>query len=127
MDVLLGITKGCDDHIYIAETAGKRIIKILDNQKHETFYKAENNWTPVGIDFFAGDAYILEYRGFGRSKGPRIVKVNEAGEKSVIFNYDQYSNIPEKPLYKKSSLGVGIIVFLILVFLRRQFYNKMSL
>ena len=39
-DVLLGTTKGCDGQIYIAEVAGQRIIKILDNGKTQTFYKS---------------------------------------------------------------------------------------
>lgn len=87
-DVLLGITKGCDDHIYIAETAGQRIIKILEDRQTETFYKSDGDWFPCGIDFFAGDAYILESR-FGKNglDGPRITKVDEQGNKSILFEY----------------------------------------
>ncbi len=115
MEVLLGITKGCDDNIYIAETAGQRIIKILENGHTETFYKASNGWTPVGIDFFAGDAYILEYRGFSRSKGPRITKITESGEKSVIFNYSEYHSVPEKPIFYKGSAGLMLLILIVLI------------
>ncbi len=87
-DVLLGITKGCDDHIYIAETAGQRIIKILEDGQTETFYKSDGDWFPCGIDFFAGDAYILESR-FGKNGlvGPRITLITEQGKKSILFEY----------------------------------------
>lgn len=89
-DILLGITEGCDGHIYVAETAGKRIVRILKNGQNETFYKSEDIWTPTAIDFFSGDAYILEYKENGKAVGPRIVKIDESGNKSIIFNYDTY-------------------------------------
>ena len=128
MDVLLGITKGCDGNIYIAETAGRRIIKILDNQQSETFYKADKNWTPVGIDFYAGDAYILEYKGFGRSKGPRITKITETGKKSVIFNFNHYESIPKEALLNKNTFGFSAFLFLLIMFLCGQkIYKRISL
>ena len=127
MDVLLGITKGCDGNMYIAETAGQRIIKILENQQTKTFYKAEKNWSPVGIDFFAGDAYILEYNGFSRSKGPRITKITESGERSVIFNFNKYHEIPEKSIFQKGSLGIFIFAAIMaLIFNKRYFRKKVS-
>lgn len=85
-DILLGITEGCDGYIYVAETAGKRIVKVLKNGQTETFYNSANNWTPTAIDFFSGDAYILEYKETGKTVGPRIVKIDERGNKSIIFN-----------------------------------------
>lgn len=88
-DCILGMTIGCDGSVYLAETAGQRIIKILDNQKIETFYKSADNWYPSGVDFFAGDAYILEYKKNGNSKGPRIIKVDEKGNSSIIYSFDE--------------------------------------
>ncbi len=87
-DCILGLTKGCDGHIYLTETAGQRVIKILDNQQTTTFYKSDGDWFPTGIDFFAGEAYILEYKNKGGNAGPRITKVDEAGNKTELFNYD---------------------------------------
>ena len=93
-DILMGITKGCDDHIYVAELAGKRIIKVLENQKTETFYTSEGDWFPSGIDFFAGEAYIMEYRNSKNGmKGPQIVKVTENGVKELLFNYEDYESV----------------------------------
>lgn len=89
-DILLGMTKSCDGHMYIAETAGRRIVKILDNQKTETFYSSDGQWFPTAIDFFAGDAYIMEYKESGKDRGPQVVKVDESGNAKVIFNYDAY-------------------------------------
>ncbi len=89
-DVLMGITKGCDGNIYIAELAGRRIIKISPNNSPSTFYQSEINWIPTGIDFFSGDAYILEYKEKNGHAGPRIVKVDESGNTEIIFDYDSY-------------------------------------
>lgn len=93
-DVLMGITKGCDGHMYIAELAGKRIIRIVNDSTVETFYTSSGGWVPTGIDFFSGDAYILEYNG---QEGPRIIKVDESGNKTQLFNYDDHHNEPARP------------------------------
>jgi len=91
-DILLGVTKGCDGLIYIAEMAGKRIIKINDNEHTSTFYTSTGHWFPTGVDFFAGDAYILEYKDSSGISGPRIVKIDESGNTSVLFDYEGYHN-----------------------------------
>ncbi len=89
-DILLGITEGCDGHIYVAENAGKRIIKILDTGQSETFYTSGGEWFPTGVDFFAGDAYILEYRNTSVGlSGPRIVRINESGKLDVLLDFDE--------------------------------------
>ena len=89
-DILMGMTEGCDGHLYIAEMAGQRIIKLLGDQQTETFYQSESHWFPTAIDFFAGDAYILEFKSKGGHEGPQVIKVDEAGNKSILFNYDQH-------------------------------------
>ena len=111
-DVLLGITKGCDNHMYIAETAGQRIIRIVQKDEVETFYTSEADWFPTAIDFFAGDAYIMEYR-FTKTgmAGPQIVKINEAGEKSVLLNYEEYQEQnPIAPLPYQPPFSLWLIV-----------------
>jgi len=123
-DILLGITEGCDGYIYVAETAGKRIVKILENSQTETFYKSENKWTPTAIDFFSGDAYILEWKETGKAVGPRIVKIDESGNKSIIFNYDTYekgeitpSTNPNNnsPFWKFALIGIAVMTVLLVV------------
>lgn len=90
-DILLGITRGCDSLIYICENAGQRIIRVPGDGKTETFYKSEGDWFPTAVDFFAGDAYILEYK-YTKSgmEGPQIIKVDESGAKTELFNYGNY-------------------------------------
>ena len=85
-DVLLGITKGCDGFIYVAESAGKRVAKINKDGSNETFYAPKDGWSPVGLDFFSGDAYILEYN-LDNNKGPRITKIKEDGSAEILFEY----------------------------------------
>jgi len=89
-DILMGITKGYDGFIYIAEIAGRRIIKILHNKQTETFYISDEDWFPTAIDFFAGEAFILEYKISGKHRGPRVIKVDESGKRTELFNYSTY-------------------------------------
>jgi len=116
-DILLGITEGCDGHIYVAETAGRRIVKILNDGHHETFYKSDQAWMPTAIDFFSGDAYILEYKDGRQTIGPQIVKIDESGRKSIVFNYDNYlSNENTTIKEKKNTLWlIGILTILALL------------
>lgn len=89
-DILMGMTKGPEGNLYIAELAGKRIIKVAKNKEPSTFYTSPGNWFPTGIDFFDGDAYILEYKEKGGNAGPRITKVDVSGIATLLFDYDQY-------------------------------------
>lgn len=95
-DILLGITRGCNGKIYAAELAGHRIVEIDESGEHKTFYKAEGDWLPTGIDFFSGEAYILEFKEKNGLAGPRITKINEAGVASILFDYESYkANLDE--------------------------------
>ncbi len=130
-DILLGITEGCDGHAYVAEIAGKRIIKILANGQSETYYKSDSSWFPTAIDFFSGDAYVLEYKEKGKTIGPRIVKVDENGKKTILFNYDTYQNSTLAPSTNNNQqiwwiLGIAGIVALILLgrFKKRKKYSQ---
>lgn len=124
-DILLGITEGCDGNIYVAETAGRRVVKIINNGDIETFYKSENNWTPTAIDFFSGDAFILEYKDGSQDTGPRIIRIDESGLRSVIFNYDTYEKGEIIPTNQGNNMfwwiGVlAIIAMSITIFLKRK-------
>jgi sugar lactone lactonase YvrE len=89
-DVLLGIAKDGDGFLYIAELAGRRIIKILKNGKAETFYKSEENWLPTAITFIEDEQYILEFGTDREHIGPRIIKINKSGKKTELLNYGKY-------------------------------------
>ncbi len=90
-DILLGITKDQEGNIYVVETAGKRIIKISKDLKTENFYQSKSNWFPCAITFSNGDAFIMEYRhGAKGIKGPRILKINNNGNKEVLLDYDSF-------------------------------------
>lgn len=90
-DVLLGMTKGCDGLMYICELAGRRVIQIAEDGKLNNFYVAKEGWYPTAIDFFSGDAYIMEYKdGPTGMEGPRITLVKENGSTEVLFKYNPY-------------------------------------
>ncbi len=114
-DVLLGITKGCDGHIYVCETAGRRIVKITSPGKYSTFYQPEDGWTPCGVDFFQGDAYILEYDLRKRMKGPRIVKISELGKRSVLFDYDSANKSSVLPFLQIGEFKLTYIIAILLL------------
>ena len=125
-DILMGITLGCDGYVYIAELAGKRIIKVLDNQKTETFYTSSDGWFPTGVDFFSGNAYILEYKSKSGHEGPRIVKIDESGVKTILFNYDNYQKGAITPITNDNTnwfwwfLSAAIIALTTSIFLIRK-------
>lgn len=127
-DILMGITLGCDGHVYVAELAGKRIIKVLENQETETFYTSNDDWFPTGIDFFSGNAYILEYKSKNGHEGPRITKIDESGVTTELFYYDTYAEEELVPSTNKNNhilwwmggLALGAIAILLL-FIRKNY------
>ena len=129
-DVLMGVTKGCDGKIYIAELAGQRIIKINDDQSTETFYTSSGDWIPTGIDFFSGDAYILEYKEKNGHAGPRIIKIDEDGNKTELFHFDNYQKGEStSPVENQDNngdwwgyllIGTGIIILIILLIIQTK-------
>lgn len=130
-DVLLGMAKDPDGYLHIAENAGRRIIKILENGKTETVFKDSEPWYPTGLTFHNGHMYVLEYS--DKLKGPRVLKVNTDGNAEIIFDFDTYEvgNL-EKPLEKKEQhslwmwLGLSsglILIILIIAFWMRPWYS----
>lgn len=87
-DVLLGMAEDMDGNIYICETAGRRIVKII-GQHTETFYRSDDGWTPSAICFAQGSTYILEWG--GTNKGPQIIKLTSDGTKTLIFNFEEHA------------------------------------
>ncbi|MBT8263212.1 MAG: hypothetical protein KJO05_10345 [Bacteroidia bacterium] len=128
-DVLLGIGKDDQGSLYIAETAGKRIIKFSETGEKETFYTSGGDWFPNGITFYSGEAYILEVKMDNGYEGPRITKLLKDGTSEVIFNYDTHKN----PVTSGSSknrdeeelnliwfyLGLALIIIVVLLLYRR--------
>lgn len=89
-DVLLGITKGCDGNLYICETAGRRILKVEGpGGIPSVFYRPSDGWTPCGITFFQGDAYILEYDLDRAMSGPQIIRVSEQGQRELLYRFEE--------------------------------------
>ena len=130
-DVLLGIAKDDEGWLYIAETAGKRIVKFSEAGKKETYYTSEGDWFPCGITFHQGAAYILESKMDNGYEGPQITRVTSNGISEVIFNYDSY--LANKTLVKEEnkeddnetlnlfwiSFGLVLIVLMALVIYRK--------
>ncbi|NNM22449.1 MAG: hypothetical protein HKO54_02750 [Flavobacteriaceae bacterium] len=89
-DVLLGMTSDGNGNLYVAETAGQRIIKILTDGSHETFYRSKDDYFPTGLDFSNNQTYILEFKMKGGNAGPRITRVDSAGGRKVVFDFETH-------------------------------------
>ena len=112
-EVLLGMAEGCGGAIYIAEVAGKRIIRMTDHGEAETYYTAEGYWVPSGLTFHECDAYILEFEDHQGYHGPRIVRLTAEGGKSVVFDYDTYQRgqFPGIPAQEPRHRGDWLAIF----------------
>jgi len=117
-DILMGITKGPDGAIYIAEIAGQRIIRIDPKGEKKDFYQSEGQWFPTGITFRHGKAYILESNE-DHSLGPQITTVDAEAERKVLFNFNKY----EKRMIKSAdsvdeghNTFWGLLILLIFAF-----------
>ncbi len=121
-DILLGMTKGPDGAIYIAEKAGQQIIRITQKGVKSTFYKTEDEWFPSAIAFQNNSAFILEYHLNNRS-GPRIIRVDNNGIQTEIFNYETYREGSSPPTYP-IILILCIASLLVIHFFRKQRNNN---
>ncbi|AVI50047.1 hypothetical protein C5O00_02235 [Pukyongia salina] len=131
-DVLLGIGKDDEGWLYIAETAGKRIIKFNEEGVSETFYVSDGDWFPNGITIYNGAAYILEVKMDNGYEGPQIIKLSDNGGKEVLFNYDSYiknvSSMPDNEKNEDKGLipTVLIISLLLLVVISFFIFRKLG-
>lgn len=110
-DVLLGIGKDEIGWLYIAESAGKRIIKFNEQGVQQTFYTSDGDWFPNGITFFNEAAYILEFKMDNGYEGPRITKLSKDGTSEVIFNYDTHKNPNTAETNKEEEKEVNLLWF----------------
>jgi hypothetical protein len=88
-DILLGMGKDEAGELYVAETAGKQILKVKSGEKPTTFYKSEKDWTPTAITFRDGIAYILESHD-GMKEGPKITVIQEGKSPKTLFSFPTY-------------------------------------
>ena len=123
-DVLLGMTRAPNGNIYVAETAGQRIVEINETQRTETFYRSDGDWFPSAICFNGEDAYILEFKTKNGAAGPRIIKFNSSGERTQIFDYDSYAASevdPTKKNWVNLFLGLSLVLLISVLFVKRFF------
>lgn len=90
-DVLFGISEDTKGNIYVCEAAGRRIVRITPDGGQSDFYSSEAGRLPTGLTFSDGSAFILEY-GVRAETGPQIVRIAADGEKTILFNYDNYQD-----------------------------------
>ncbi len=84
-------------NVYLAYFGNREVIKVSPDGKASTFLVSEGRWSPHGVDVFNGKIYVLEST-IGRTNPlkswesteiiPRVRKVNEQGQVSVLFTYE---------------------------------------
>lgn len=81
---------------YLAYYGNRRVLKVSASGEVTTLLEAEEDWSPHGVDCFAGDVYVLEstvgvpaWWQFWKSTEirPRIRKINQAGEVETIYEH----------------------------------------
>ena len=110
-DVLLGISEDAYGNIYVAETAGKRLVRIDTNGCIHTFYVSHDHWFPTGVAFHNDVAYVTEVGYDSSWAGPRVVKVHPDGDRTVLV---EIGAVPEPPaedaIYLMPFVASGVII-----------------
>lgn len=85
-DVLLGMTKDNHGNIYIAESAGQRVIQIDASGQKQTFYQSEQGWYPVGICFQNDTVFMTEYHQ-SSIEMTRVIQIEPGKKPHVYFEF----------------------------------------
>ncbi|MCB0661648.1 MAG: hypothetical protein KDC24_02820 [Saprospiraceae bacterium] len=118
-DVLLGMGKDEAGELYVAETAGKQILKVKAGEKPSTFYKSEDEWTPTAITFRDGVAYILESHE-SNAKGPKITIIQNGKKPKTLFDFpnyfkDAWTQMQSQSYQLRNSFWVGMFLLPLLL------------
>jgi len=111
-DVLLGMTSDPYGNLYIAETAGRRVIRIDSMGVVSTFYQTRYPWYATGVAFHLDAAYVLEYSYDSTWGGPRVVRVDQDGDRETLVEIGGISEIPieEESVYKLPAVAIGVML-----------------
>jgi hypothetical protein len=90
---LRGLKVNANGVVYVAETAGGRVLKITPDGKTSTVLQLDNPWAPTDVAVFGSDLYVLEFShdaGDDRTTWmPRVRKITPDGRSTVIVTIDQ--------------------------------------
>ena len=110
-DVLCGISQDAYGNIYVAETAGRRIIRIDTSGCVSTFYVSRDHWFPTGVAFHNDIAYVMEVGYDSAWVGPRILKVDPDGDRTVLVEIDAVPEPPaEDSIYLMPFVAAGVML-----------------
>ena len=88
-EVLLGVKKDDSGNVYVCDLGGKRVARIDDDNKVESYYESDEGWMPCGITFKDDKSYVIEFQdGMERF---RIV-MNQGETKEVYYDFQDYSS-----------------------------------
>lgn len=118
-DELLGMGKDEAGELYVAETAGKQILKVKSGEKPSTFYRSEKDWTPTAITFRDGVAYILESHD-NMKEGPKITVIQQGKKPKTLFNFPTYfkdalAQLQAQPYQFRNSFWLGMFILPLLL------------
>ena len=99
---LRGLKVDANGVVYVAESAGGRVLKITPDGKVSTILQLENPWAPTDVAVFGDNVYSMEFShdtGDDRTTWmPRIRKITPDGKSTVILTVDQMPGArPPKP------------------------------
>ncbi len=85
LQLFYALDQGPEACFYLSDNAARKIQRIDAEGNRSDFYYSEWPWHPLGVCFSQGFAYVLEAGFEHKNIGPRIVKVDGAGRKSILF------------------------------------------
>lgn len=90
-------------NVYLAYYGNREVLKISSSGEVQTLVESRAPWSPHGVDVFNGEIFVLEST-LGNGKWwkfwkwgnneiiPRVRKIDENGNVSVVFNYEVEKN-----------------------------------
>jgi len=117
---LRGLKVDANGVVYVAETAGGRVLKITPDGKVSTIVQLDNPWAPTDVAVFGDIVYVLEFShdaGDDRTTWmPRIRKITPDGRSTVIVTVDQMPGArPTRVTAQPNTQNISSIEFLELV------------
>ncbi|MCA1626267.1 MAG: hypothetical protein LC778_21240 [Acidobacteria bacterium] len=82
---LFGLTVDKQNNVFVADFAGRRLLKIDSSGKTSIVLASDKDWSPLGVATIDDEIYILEGKTYeSKSQGNRVLKISSDNQKTVV-------------------------------------------